>query len=264
MIVALVFGALAISGWLFYTALVAGQGSDLIAAATYLLAIVFPILIVIVVIGGASFGEASIRQRTQRMLTETIPYHLQFLPEETRSFVDFRAFRKAPETRREELARIAMFYSKGRCYADYRITATLDDQDIALELRVELNVKRANVNVSVPIERIDALQAQSSQSEDRVAFLRSCFKHSLSAEAAEVARPDEVGKGNLGYRFKDTPLTRRVDGVDYFVIVATTALPDDAVWNPSERVFFAQDLMFMIRSFLQEYPALFNKDPSNA
>ncbi|MEM1341818.1 MAG: hypothetical protein AAGF68_05825, partial [Pseudomonadota bacterium] len=95
LIVALVFGALAISGWLFYSALVAGQSSDLIAAATYLLAIVFPILIVIIVIGGASFGEASIRQRTQRMLTETIPYHLQFLPEETRSFVDFRAFRKA-------------------------------------------------------------------------------------------------------------------------------------------------------------------------
>lgn len=233
---------------------------DWIAAGAYLLGIVFPILIVVVVVAGASFGERSILKRTERMLTKTIPYHLQFIPEEPRKFIDFRKFRRAPKTKRNALAEISLFYTKGRCYADYQIAVPYEGQLLKLDLRVELNIKRANVNVSFAEDALRSMMAKESYSGTELEYLVSKFAHTLYVEhkqAVELDSASQTGKGTIAYKFSDKLLPRQVDDKSYLVVVATTALSDDTVWNPSEAVFFAQDLMFMTRAFLQECPELF-------
>lgn len=255
--------SITVCGYLFYNALHDVNKSNWLAAGAYLLGIVFPILIIVLVVGGSSFGERSIIKRTERMLVKTIPYHLQFIPEETRVFRDFRKFKLAAQTPKEQLAKITMFYSKGRCYADYRISVPDTDFFQKLELRVELNIKRANVNVSLKIDYLKDLMKKENFAGSELKFLRSKFSHTLEVERKQAVERDiasATGANTIAYDFSENLLTRKVDGENYLVIVATTALADDTVWNPSEAVFFAQDLMFMIRAFLQECPDIFIED----
>ncbi|MCY0146566.1 hypothetical protein OEG84_02235 [Hoeflea sp. G2-23] len=256
----LMFSSISICGYLFFRALADGDKPDWIAAGAYLLGVVFPILLLVIVVAGASFGERSIVKRTEKMLVKTIPYHLQFLPEEKRTFVDFRRHKKSPKTKSGELAKIQVFHSLGRCYADYIIDTPFDGATLRLELRVEMNVKRANINVWFSLDKLNALIAKEGHGGDVRAFLRDKFRHSLDIEELQAAgnttTPAE-SSSTIAYSFNRAFLTRTVDDVEYLIVVATTNLPEDTVWNPSERVFFAQDLMFMVRSFMQERPEIF-------
>lgn len=255
----LVFASISICAFLFFRALMDGNKPDWIAAGAYLLGVVLPILLLVIVISGASFGEKSIIKRTEKMLIDTIPYHLQFIPEAKRSFVGFRQFRSSSKIDTDRLAKIQVFHSPGRCYADYIITTPFGGQVLELNLRVEMNVKRANINVWFSLKRLNELMEREGHEGDIREFLRSRFLHSLGVE--ELQSTENTGSADktntIAYCFNRTFLHRVVDDVEYIVVVATTGLPEDTVWNPSERVFFAQDLMFMIRSFMQERPEIF-------
>lgn len=256
----LLTGTLCVCVFLFYNALANGGPAEWIAAGTYLLAIVFPLLLIVVVVGGSSYGESSILKRTEKMLTTTVPYHLQFIPEEERTLRPFKGFRKSALTPEEQLAKIDLFHSKGRCYADYRVVTKVRDQKVQLDMRVELNVKRANVSVRFDMARLKAQSAAEGFDGTLVEFLLSKFSHSLNIEALQA---DEKASGadgahsTIAYKFNKEFLPSQYDGRECLVVVATTGLPEDTVWNPSERVFFAQDLMFMIRSFITECPSVF-------
>lgn len=259
----LMFFSITVCAFLFYRALLDGDKPDWIAAGAYLLSVVFPILLIVIVVAGSSFGEKSIIKRTEKILVQTIPYHLQFIPEEERSFVNFRNFRKSPKTVDGQLAEIKVFHSLGRCYADYIITTPFEGRVLKLNLRVEMNVKRANINVWFSLNRLETLMRQEGFDGDMRSFLSAKFRHSLDIEDLQsTAKPQET-RANIAYSFNKSFLSRIVDGEEYLVVVATTSLPEDTVWNPSERVFFAQDLMFMIRSFMQERPEIFEASTAN-
>lgn len=254
---------ISICGFLLYDAMFGAAKSDWISAGAHLLGIVFPILIVVILVGGASFGERSILERTERMLTKTIPYHLQFIPEEPRKFVDFKKFRRAAWTDKKHLADISLFYSKGRCYADYKILVPTSGKALKLDLRVELNIKRANVNVSFELNHLHCLMKRDRYSGNELDYLRSKFSHTLEVERKQANERDaaaQSGGGTIAYDFSENLLPRKIDDKEYLVVVATTALADDTVWNPSEAVFFAQDLLFMTRAFLQECPDVFSTE----
>ncbi|SLN16655.1 hypothetical protein ROA7450_00452 [Roseovarius albus] len=259
-IAVIMLSSISICGYLFYWALVDGEKANWLAAGTYLLGIVFPILIIVIVIAGASFGELSILRRTEKMLVRTIPYHLQFIPEETRNFVEFRNYTRSAKTKSTELANISLFHSTGRCYADYVIRVPSPAGTLKLNLRVEMNIKRVNINVAFLRTDLDDLMQLEGISGNLEDFLRNKFQHSLAIEAlqSEGAKHASTSDGTvISYAFNKSFLSREVDGQDYVVVVATTGVPYDTVWNPSERVFFAQDLMFMIRAFMQESPDVF-------
>ncbi len=64
-------------------------------------------------------------------------------------------------------------------------------------------------------------------------------------------------RGSERYIFNERLLERSLHEWDYWVLVALRPLSSDFLWNPSERLFFAQDLMFMLRAFVAEQPQLF-------
>ncbi|KMK65620.1 hypothetical protein [Puniceibacterium sp. IMCC21224] len=258
LVAVLVLVYVGLAGYLLHGGLIAGDKPDWFAAGTQLLGVGFPILLVAIVIAGASFGERSIIRRTEKMLVRTIPYHLQFIPEETRRFADFRSHSRPPMTAQRELAQVSLFMSRGRCCADYILKVPNNDAYLTLNLRVELNVKRANINVAFLRSHLDQLMAGEQFDGCYGDFLRGKFSHSLAIEALQ-AREHSTGedRSTIAYAFNSEFLSRTVDGQDYVVVVASTGVSYDTVWNPSERVFFAQDLMFMIRAFMQECPEIF-------
>lgn len=256
--------ATVICSYMLVEALARGGRSDWIQAATYLFGIIFPFIILFAVVAGSSNGEAAIRRRTEYMLTNTLPYTFQFIPEEKRNFRDYGRAGRSPRTASGDLATCRLHHSRGRCYADYLIALPATEGAPAgeISLRVELNVKRVNVNFVFPTRRVSALKALAGSSADDDAFIRSQFPHSLAVERMQAAArkemsEDESTRKSTAYAFNPQLIHRVVDGEACCALVATTSVSDDMVWNPAERVFFAQDLMFMIRAFWQECPALF-------
>lgn len=255
LVAALILGSLGVSVSLFWTALTGAERPDWITAGAQLLGVVFPVAILGIVLGGGAFGDASILRRTEHVLRRTIPYHLQFLVDDRQVWRDFRSSRRSPLTDPARLAAIELHHSRGRCLADYRIRVPLDPQAVTLLLRVELNVRRVNINVLLPAARIAAL---SQGGETVVQAIQRLFPHSMGAtEAPETAHPGDEAHPPIRYRFNPTLLPREIDGKPYLAIVATAAVAHDLVWNPSEKVYFAQDLCFMLKAFIQENPAVF-------
>ena len=272
----IIVGATLICGLLFYQALVDGDKPAWIEAGAYLLGIIFPVLLIVIVLGGATFGEQSILRRTEDILCVTIPYHLQFIPEESPEFIDFRRYRRSGRPKEEDLARVELFHTKGRCYADYIVTVphhrpdpekvSESPQTLRLFLRVEFNVKRVNVNIAFRIADLHRLIEPSDHGNDRnelaaiKEFLRGQFPHTLAVEDLHTREAEGVpgeSSATIAYRFNPEFLVRRIEGKKYLVVVASTRVPDDTVVNASEKVFFAQDLMFMVRAFMQENPRIF-------
>ncbi|SEM82099.1 hypothetical protein [Palleronia pelagia] len=255
----LVAGTLGVAMLLFWGALVEDTSPDWVEAGAYVLGIVFPLLLVCIIALGASFGERSIRRRTERVLTRTIPYQLQFLPEEDRQWRTFPSRRWSPRTDTEALAKVELHHSRGRCHADYRISLP-GETGGHLRLRVELNVKRANVNIAFRHDHLARMAEADGTPLDPAGILRSHFQHTLEVEqiqARDAGAQGPEGRTGIAYAFNPEPLIRVVDGRTYVVLVASTRLAEDTVWNPSEKVYFAQDLMFMIRALLQESPKMF-------
>ena len=280
LVIGLMTTSIAVCLYLFYSALNDNSKDDWMSAGAYLLGIVFPILIAGIVLGGASFGEKSITKRTQRILIETLPYHLQFIPEESRFFKSYGDRRlwwhksiTSPKTSDAELAKVRVFHSEGRCYADYQLeipdqkkSETPDQKEpkLHLDLRVELNIKRANVNLVFCKHQIKELIGKHpTKNLTDMQFFQEKFPHTLEVErkqAAEQTIKSSSGASTISYEFSQNLLTRHIDKRDYLVLVATTPLAEDTVWNPSEAVIFAQDLMFMIRAFLQENAEMFRRE----
>jgi len=121
-------------------------------------------------------------------------------------------------------------------------------------------VKRANVNIAFRHDHLARMAEADGTPLDPAGILRSHFQHTLEVEqiqARDAGAQGPEGRTGIAYAFNPEPLIRVVDGRTYVVLVASTRLAEDTVWNPSEKVYFAQDLMFMIRALLQESPKMF-------
>lgn len=251
----LILGSLAVSLYLFWVALTGTERPDWMAAGAQLLGVVFPVAILGILLGGGAFGDSSILKRTEHVLCHTIPYHLQFLIDERQTYRDFRTLRRSPKTDAAALARIEVHHTKGRCLADYRIGVPATPRPVTFHLRVELNVRRVNINLMFPATRIAEL---AQPGETAFATLRRLFPHAMGEDGTrERGAPAEGAHPPIHYQVNPATLLRTIDGVDHVAIVASAGVAHDLVWNPSEKVYFAQDLCFMLKAFLQENPAIF-------
>lgn len=75
--------------------------------------------------------------------------------------------------------------------------------------------------------------------------------------ARPAGAPPEADATPLKYSFNPKLLDRIVQDRPCVALVATATTSPDLLWNPAERLFFAQDLMFMIRAFWLERPDMF-------
>lgn len=106
------------------------------------------------------------------------------------------------------------------------------------------------------------------------------FGHTMFA--AKTGMLSENGSGNFyQYNFNSKLIPRRLSDPDfceegpasirnvsdrcpenerdYLALVAAAQAPKELLWDPAERLCFVQDMMFMIRAFVREYPDLFEQ-----
>lgn len=257
-----VLTAAAMCAWLFYAA-VAGDGElGWVEAAAYLGGVVFPVLVLLLVVGGGSFGEISIRRKTELLLRRTTPFALRFLPEPTRRFVRYGDRGRSTPRANRELARVSIAHNRGECVAEYRIDfKDADGANRRLTLGVEANIKRVNVLIHLDRDRVfAALGRDASAAAPTCTELRGLFPHALGASEvhahAQAATASEAA-GHLAYAFNPALAARTVDGRRELALVASAPASPELVWNAAERLYFAQDLMFMVRAFATEAPELF-------
>lgn len=227
-----------------------------IEASAYLLGILLPILVIGALLLFSSGGIEALQSRTSALLCENLPVFLKQIPDEGHRFR--AASRPSPGAGSKNLAEVRIAHLRGRCYADYEIVVPAGDNSPEPKrfiIRVEVNVRKVNFNLYLPTHRLETLcemPCDTSEFSERCnRIVRSAFGH--TREGAQ-GRPVE---GAAGYTFNERLIRRRLAGQDFHCLVGSLALTDDFLWNPAEKLFFCQDLMFMLRAFLAEQSDLF-------
>ena len=260
---ALVVGSFAASVLIFYWGVALETREDWVAAAASLATVVFPTLVLFLLVSGSSFGERSIIEKTERLLTETLPKALRDTPETRGAFtlakegVAWRSAAVGPK------AEVFIRHVRGRCYGDYKIRFK-DNLDVSKEimLRIEVNVRRINLIILIDEERLARFERNIDGVMDRSEILFTKFKHcAMAADAHNQGFVGATREGEamapLAYLFNTELLTLFIEGRRHVGMVATANVAYDLVWNAAERLFFAQDLTFMIRAFTRVGGELF-------
>lgn len=227
-----------------------------IEASAYLLGILLPILVIGALLIFSSGGIDALQSRTEVLLRRDLPSFLRQIPDGERAFGDPGS--RCPTAPSDALAVVKIAQFAKRCYADYEVTLP-DVQGKGSRrrfyIRVELNVKKANFNLYFPYESLAAICSEAEGGDDFAErcneIVLSSFEHTRRGAAFESG--DQAGR----YSFNERLLERRLLGQTYYCLVGSLSLPHDFLWNPAERLFFCQDLMFMLRAFLNERGGLF-------
>lgn len=208
-----------------------------VGAATSLLGIIFPTLIIVAVLTLAEGGDQVVQNRTYAFMTTTLPRILRSIEEAPAALVPLVSLKRMPV---ESTVAVELQQYGNSCFGQYRLT--LADGRV-LRVEVSINVRKANVVLYVPQERTEGSDPQA-----RFAFVRDRLKHSLHGAALE------------GYKINDVAGWQMMDGRRAVGLVLIRLLDPKFITSPYERVYFAQDLMFLLRSALNEAPALFAPD----
>lgn len=230
-----------------------------LGAAVALFAAIFPLMVVILIATTVHTGENAIRDHTDRFLVKTIPSILVRIPEEDAAFSAF-----CPQYRsgqRKRFAKVDVSHRGGDCFADYRISFDDGGRQLVLLIRVELNVRRLNFNLYLPV---DPLETAIAGRDGRVAgqltvehLRQAIFRHTLDAASNGTPQAEGDHATSGSYVFHHEIFARALEGRKWYVLVGSSPLARDLLWNPAERLFVTQDLMFMLRALASEGMDLF-------
>ena len=255
-------GIMSVCAFLAWSVVRAQAPDSWLGAAVALFAAIFPLMVVVLIATTIHTGIKAIRDHTDRFLIETIPATLERIPEDVTSFAPLRPHYSSAS--RTCFADIRISHRKGDCFADYEITYPDEGRSVSLTIRIELNVRRLNFNLYLPtgkpLENVLQAAGAASASDLTLEHLRDAvFRHTLNATvgAGQVSLAQGDSSGSVSYVFHREVFSRLLDGQRRHVLVATCALPRDVLWNPAERLFVAQDLMFMVRALASEGAELF-------
>lgn len=247
----------AICAYLAWSTMLSRAPDSWLGAAFGLFAAIFPLMIVILIASTIHTGVKAIREQTDHFLIGTVPSILARLPECETTFMPHGAkFRSAARVR---FAAVEISHKAGDCFADYRLQVDRSGRPQKIRIRIELNVHRMNFNLYLPIDRIDQLHGSASQTKrvTRELLRETLFPHSLDAASAQIA-DNEIEAASLGgYMFHEEIIQRELEQRRWYVLVGSCGLAKDLLWNPAERLFVAQDLMFMLRAMVNEAPEVF-------
>lgn len=226
------------------TAILLGAGSMLVhgllkankeevSSATALLAISLPVMLIVTALVFGTNGEKAFQKRSTRILIELIPQSLKNNLQETEIIAE-SALSGGSE------AEVAVLVALRGCIANYQLTL-LRKPDLLpkrLYFSVALNVYKANVVFWLPDlgKTITDLSSQSGQLTDLIGSTRaSCV----------------FGALNEGYKLNPSPETRVIGGRKMLGLVFIKSLPKDFLLQPNETLYFAQDLAFFVRGFVE-------------
>jgi hypothetical protein len=206
--------------------------SGWLEASAYLLGVLIPILIIVLVVGFSEGGVAALRVRTQEFLVKVLPASFAALEEPASKFV--RPGSAVLRSRHGRKLHALVQHSPGTCIANYKVIFTPDGTDTQKRIvfRLELNARKVNFNLilDAPLEQSISMQA---------------FVHSIEGATHE------------GYWFNSALINRTIDGRSVRCLVGAKKLEDDFLVNPVAKLDLAQDLMLMLRSFVNEAPGAF-------
>lgn len=177
-------------------------------------------VIVLVYLLFAETGVKALLRKSGELLRKTIPTALQKLPtsDVSDNFHELDA------------CLVETFHSKDAPSARYRLTGRRHDQTAQMDVSVEVNVSKINV-----------------------CFLIPCFDDRLGGVIAELEFGTSL-KGALheGYTV-DASFPEVMVGAQRFVkVVARLRMNNDFLWDPAQKLHFAQDLRLFCHAMLSE------------
>ena len=215
-----------------------------IQSGAEVLGIIIPLLMLGLIAGFSHSGVEALVARGASYLSDTIP-RLTVLFHEPSDIVSDST--KPTHGKLMPQPVVLVQSARNLAIANYLVEASSLNEDIAgtatfrreIPFRIELNATKANVNILI---QKDIIAGQASEASPQ-----SLFPHSVA------------GAEHEGYWFAKELVTRKFLGRDYMAIVAVKRLPADFLISPLQRLDFGQDLIFMLRSMLNERPLLFAK-----
>ena len=235
--------------------------SSLLAAAIETLAALLPVILVVVVLGRADSGVSALKRRTEGLFLKVLPPVLAGVVDEPIGFYAITGKMRAPAAPRR--GRVYVNLKRGECFADLLIVAPWPTPANAvpawkvIPIRLEINVGRINFGLLIP-DHVAGLSPSA---------VVEAFSH--TTEGAGRSGPAEPGRAaSTGYVFLDHPLRRDLAGAPCTALVANKFVPGDFLWDSASQLYFAQDLMFMLRAFLSErsdlFPSVLGMNPPSA
>ncbi|MFN3834786.1 MAG: hypothetical protein ACK4NO_02675 [Glycocaulis sp.] len=244
-VVAVLLALALIYGGLAYQGIVDDSRSGWLMASAQLLAILIPLLLVIVVVASAQGGVSGLITRTRQLLDVTIPERATILVDP-----EFQLAAGAKKVNRPAVAdpEVQVFSTRKapsaiyaiRCHPHAETDNAVKADGRALVFAVEINATKANVVLLLPSARME----EAGAARDVAAF-EGLVPHTLEAARAE------------GYWVNPRPVRRTLFGQAFTGVVLARRLDADFLVNPVKKLDFAQDLMFMVRGFINEQPGLF-------
>lgn len=217
-----------------------------IVAGTYILGVLVPILLLVMVIGYAQTGVDALTAKTSEYLTRTIPGRAILLKDPDSGFKSAASYPKRLPKTKAPVVRVQA--SANMSVANYIIEAApINLSKLSTEparillIRVELNATKINVNIMFHPDLLKKLHLENNGEYD----VKRLFPHTINGSQQE------------GYWFNEELVTRVFFGTEYKALVTARRLSEDFLVSPIKKLDLAQDLMFMLRSVLNERPELF-------
>lgn len=200
-------------------AVVTGK-TDLIASSISILTIGLPVGLIVVALVFGDGGTDKLHALTTKVLEEEVPEAIR------------KNLHSASGNAGYQNLTLAM--TSHGCIAEYSIKldarqgANFDDLKGRLDFKLEVNVKKANFVVWLPLDPLDP----KGQASHLLKRYESCF----------------FGASKEGYIRNSNPIFG--ERVGCLGVVFIKDLGSDFLLNPAERMYFTQDLAFFIRGLL--------------
>lgn len=235
------------------------QNGGWIEAAAYVLGIVLPILMVALVVLYSQTGVAALRSRINHYLATVVPDSAQILADSDRKFVRVTSLLNRAKRRMAATGPVIVLAQpeRGLCTMNYAMhvptEGVVDGASVSgfrrVFVRVELNVWKTNINICIEesiAEKLAAeLSARNSTPLSQMESWLQLFPHTFAGAKAE------------GYSINHLAIRRNFVGRKYVALVLSRELKQNFMFDISQKLYFAQDLMFMVRALLWERPDAF-------
>lgn len=234
----------ACAGYLIVNGLISIENSIRVSAfesAVYLFSSLPPLIVLIYAAKVLSTDKKRFIKAYNKFFGEDVAHCLIQIPHQCKDFININSSSliHKPTPERQEHWDIYINHISGDFCADYIISSPSTSIP-CLYIRIEMNIKRININIGTPVN-----------SESKESNLSSIIPH--TSEGASM-HPSE--KGFYCYNFNKTEIIREIEikntSKKFNCVVATLWVPDNFIFKKSERIFFCQDLQLMIRSLYNE------------
>lgn len=194
---------------------------EVISSAVAMLTVGLPVGLIVVALVFGDSGTRKLTELTNMVLSKDVPEAI------------LQNLTSASGGKRYDHSKVVPTVSG--CIAEYLISANecpsgseAANKRVTLEFKLELNVKKANVVIWIPL-------SNSEPTPGSLQYLEN-YKHIVKGALTE------------GYIQNEAPITGVRHGYAGFVFIKL--LGDDFLLNPGDRLYFSQDLAFFIRALL--------------